>query len=134
VRGLFISEDFPDALLTGLKEKLNCAISERMDRLDAFYDKMHASAEARKVSEQALSQMEFDPQDLLKRFKTEKGDASQRDSFLEKVRKSINQNGMDYIAVIQGLPPSVRAVGIQWLQGIVDRVCNSAVGVLPFFK
>jgi UDP-N-acetylglucosamine/UDP-N-acetylgalactosamine diphosphorylase len=134
VRGLFISEDFPDALLTGLKEKLNCAISERMDRLDAFYDKMHASAEARKVSEQALSQMEFDPQDLLKRFKTEKGDASQRDSFLEKVRKSINQNGMDYIAVIQALPPSVRAVGIQWLQGIVDRVCNSAVGVLPFFK
>jgi UDP-N-acetylglucosamine/UDP-N-acetylgalactosamine diphosphorylase len=134
VRALFISKDFPDALLTGLKEKLNCAISERMDRLDALYNKMHASKDARKVSEQVLSQMGFDPQDLLNRLKTEKGDTRQRDSFLEKVRNGIDQNGMDYIAVIQGLPASVRAVGIQWLQGIVDRVTNDALGVLPSFK
>ena len=54
VRGLFISEDFPEALLNGLKEKLNCAISERMDRLEAFYNKINASAQTQKASDTGI--------------------------------------------------------------------------------
>jgi UDP-N-acetylglucosamine/UDP-N-acetylgalactosamine diphosphorylase len=134
VRGLFISEDFPETLLTGLKEKLNCAISERMDRLDAFYNKMDASAQAQKVSEPALSQMGSDLQDLLNRLKAEKGDAGQRDSFLEKVRKGIAGTGLDYISVIQELSVSDATIGTKWLQGIVDRVTNEVLSVIPSFK
>ncbi|MEE9496869.1 MAG: protein GlmU [Desulfobacterales bacterium] len=134
VRGLFISEDFPEALLTGLKEKLNCAISERMDRLDALFNKMDAGAQAQKVSEPALSQVGFDLQDLLNRLKTEKGDAGQRDSFLKKVRKGIAGTGLDYISVIQELSVSDATIGTKWLQGIVDRVVNEALGVIPSFK
>jgi len=125
VRSLFISEDFPEALLTGLKEKLNRAIAERMDRLDAFYSKMLTGAEPQKA---------FDPQDLLERLKTEKGDAGQRAAFLEEVRNGINQNGMDYIAVIQGLSPTEGAIGTRWLQGIVDRVTDDALSEIPSFK
>jgi UDP-N-acetylglucosamine/UDP-N-acetylgalactosamine diphosphorylase len=131
VRGLFISEDFPEALLTGLKEKLNCAISERMDRLDALFNKMDAGAQAQKVSEPALSQVGFDLQDLLNRLKTEKGDAGQRDSFLKKVRKGIAGTGLDYISVIQELSVSDATIGTKWLQGIVDRVVNEALSVIP---
>jgi UDP-N-acetylglucosamine/UDP-N-acetylgalactosamine diphosphorylase len=134
VRGLFISEDFPEALLNGLKEKLNCAISERMERLEAFYNKMNADAQAQKAGEPALSQMGFDRQDLLNRLKTEKGDAGQRDSFLEKVRKGTARKGLDYISVIQGLSVSDTTIGTKWLQGIVDRVTNEALSVIPSFK
>jgi UDP-N-acetylglucosamine/UDP-N-acetylgalactosamine diphosphorylase len=134
VRGLFISEDFPEALLNALKEKLNCAIAERMDRLEAFYNKINASAQTQEVSTQALSQMGFDRQNLLNRLKTEKGDADQRDSFLEKVRKGAARTGLDYISVIQELSVSDATIGTKWLQGIVDRVANEALGVLPSFK
>jgi UDP-N-acetylglucosamine/UDP-N-acetylgalactosamine diphosphorylase len=134
VRGLFISEDFPEALLTGLKEKLEYAIAERMDRLETFYNKMHANTESQKVGKQALAKMGFDPQDLLDRLKSEKGDARQRDFFLEKIRNGINQNGIDYLAVIQGLPTSDAEIGTRWLQGIVDRVSDDALGALPPFK
>jgi len=134
VRGLFISEDFPEALLNGLKEKLNCAISERMDRLEAFYNKINANAQTQKLSEPALSQMGFDRQDLLNRLKSEKGDAGQRDSFLEKVRKGAARTGLDYISVIQELSVSDATIGTKWLQGIVDRIANEALSVLPSFK
>ena len=134
VRGLFISEDFPEALLNGLKEKLNCAISERMDRLEAFYNKINADALTKRVSAEALSQTGFDQQDLLNRLKSEKGDTGQRDSFLEKVQKAAARTGLDYISVIQELSVSDATIGTKWLQGIVDRVANEALGVLPSFK
>jgi len=134
VRGLFISEDFPEALLNGLKEKLNCAISERMDRLEAFYNKINADAHTKRVSAEALSQMGFDQQDLLNRLKSEKGDTGQRDSFLEKVQKAAARTGLDYISVIQELSVSDATIGTKWLQGIVDRVANEALDVIPSFK
>jgi len=145
VRSLFISEDFPEALLTGLKEKLNCAISERMDRLGAFYEKMDDRLEAQKVAESvksssvfkqkpALSQVAVDLKDLFDRLKAEKGDAGQLDSFLEKVRKGITRTGLNYVSVIQELSPSNATIGTKWLQGIVDRVANEALGVIPSFK
>jgi hypothetical protein len=36
--------------------------------------------------------------------------------------------------VIQGLPPSDAAIGTQWLQGIVDRVVDAALNMIPSFK
>jgi len=144
VRSLFISEDFPEALLTGLKEKLNCAISERVDRLGAFYEKMDDRLETQKVAESvksssvfkqksALSQVGVDLKDLFDRLKTEKGDAGQLDSFLEKVRKGITRTGLDYVSVIQELSPSAATIGTKWLQGIVDRVANEILNRVPSF-
>jgi UDP-N-acetylglucosamine/UDP-N-acetylgalactosamine diphosphorylase len=145
LRSLFVSEDFPEALLTGLKEKLNCAISERLVRFDAFCDKIQASVEAQKDSKNEASSIAFrqkqelyrmgsDLKDLLDLLKTEKGDAGQRDFFLEKVQKGIEKIGPDYISVIQELSPPDAAIGTKWLQGIVDRVLNKALDLIPSFK
>jgi UDP-N-acetylglucosamine/UDP-N-acetylgalactosamine diphosphorylase len=134
VRSLFISADFPEALLTGLQEKLNCAISERMDRLDAFYNKMQTGAQAGKVRQKTVSQGGYDPQELLRRLKTDKGNARQRDSFLEKIHHGIATAGPDYISVIQDLSVSDAKIGTKWLQGIVDRVTRDALNVIPSFK
>jgi UDP-N-acetylglucosamine/UDP-N-acetylgalactosamine diphosphorylase len=145
VRSLFTSKDFPEALLTGLKEKLNRAISERMTRLEVLGNKIHSSVEAQKSSKgvqssgaftqnQELYQRGSDLKDLFERLKSEKGDAGQRDSFLKIVHTGIEETGLDYISVIQGLAPSDAAIGTQWLQGIVDRVTDETLNLIPSFR
>lgn len=141
VRGLFISEDFPQALLDGLKEKLDLAITERINRLGALCDKMQNSAEtqAGRMSS-AHTQMKelhrswLQLKDLFNQRKAEEGDISRRDVFLEKIKRRIAQNRADYIAVIQGLAPSEGAIATHWLQGIVDGVVNDALSLIPSFK
>ena len=145
VRRLFISEDFPQALLSGLKQKLDLAISERINRLEALCHKMLKNMEAyaenpsdrlpplrNQIKE--LGQHWSALKDLLNQRKTDEGDITQRDFFLEKIQKHIVKSGADYIAVIQGLAPSDGAIATQWLQGIVDQVVNDALKLIPTFK
>jgi bifunctional UDP-N-acetylglucosamine pyrophosphorylase/glucosamine-1-phosphate N-acetyltransferase len=147
VRSQFISEYFPEMLLAGLEEKLNRAISERVNRLEALCSKIQkylemetqkSNAPAR--SSPALKQkMELVARwsrmkNLFDQSRIETGDTGDRDCFLEIIQKGIKKSGLDYIAVIQGLPPSDGAIGTQWLQGIVDRVLNEALNLIPSFR
>ena len=147
VRRQFISEYFPETLLAGLEEKMNRAISERINRLEALCDKIQISLEmeTQKRSErgrssparkqkQELSARWPRLQDLLNQSRDETGEARDRDSFLEKVQKGIRKSGLDYISVIQGLSPSDGVIGTRWLQGIVDRVTDDALSLIPSFK
>ena len=145
VRRLFISEDFPQALLSGLKEKLNLAILERINRLEALCDKIQKNMETHPGGKSGRSSPASDQmkdfyqnwsqlKDLLNQRKRAEGDITQRDFFLEKIQKRIVKNGADYIDVIQGLTPSEGAIATHWLQGIVDQVVNDALNMIPSFK
>jgi UDP-N-acetylglucosamine/UDP-N-acetylgalactosamine diphosphorylase len=147
VRRQFISECFPETLLAGLEEKLQRAISERVNRLEAFCDKIHISLEmeTQKSSERGRSSLAHKQkqelvdrwprlQDLLNQSRDATGAARDRDSFLEKVQKGIRKTGLDYISVIQGLPASDGVIGTRWLQGIVARVIDDALCLIPSFK
>jgi len=147
VRRQFISEYFPEMLLAGLEEKLNRAISERVNRLEALCGKIQISLEMeiQKRSERGRSSPARNQkeelvtrwprlQDLLNQSREETGEAVERDSFLETVLKGIRKSGPDYISVIQGLSPSDGVIGTRWLQGIVDRVVNEALTLIPSFK
>ena len=145
VRHLFISEDFPEALLSGLKEKLNRAITERVDRLEALSIKIKKVVESQKRTKSAKSSSLLEqkqqfyqkwPQlkDLLDQHLNENGDIGDRDAFLENISKGIRKTGVDYIAVIQSLPLSATSMGIKWLQGIVDQVVQDALEIIPSFK
>jgi hypothetical protein len=139
VRRLFISEDFPQALLSGLKEKLALAITERIHRLEVLGDKMQTRdrpGESSPVRDQIddFYQNWSQLKDLLNQRKKEEGDVTQRGFFLEKIQKHIVENGTDYIGVIQGLSASDGAMATVWLQGIVDQVVNDALNLIPSFK
>ena len=147
VRRQFISEYFPETLLAGLEEKLQRAISERVNRLEALCDRIKISLEmeTQKSSERERSSPAWKQkqelvarwsrlQDLLRQSREETGEAGDRDIFLEKVQKGIRKTGRNYISVIQGLPPSDGVIGTRWLQGIVDRVIDDALRVIPSFK
>jgi len=147
VRGQFISENFPETVLAGLEDKVNRAVSERINRLEALCDKIQKSLEmqnpknnergssspVRKQKQELVARWSR-MKDLLNQSRSETGDARGQDLFLEKVQKGIKETGLDYISVIQRIPASDRVIGTRWLQGIVDRVVDEALKVIPSFK
>jgi UDP-N-acetylglucosamine/UDP-N-acetylgalactosamine diphosphorylase len=144
VRSQFSSENFPQALLAGLQEKLDRAIAERVNRLEAFchkiqqpdqIDRQKGNASGRPSKQkQKLAARWPQVRDLFEQRRAETGDTSHRDAFLESVHKGIQQAGPEYIAVIQGLSPSERAIGTRWLQGIVDRVVSETWNLIPSLR
>lgn len=143
IRSEFISDDFPEALLRGLQDNVEMAINERLKRLDAFSEKLMASAKKyreqmkEKASERLLSQKhEFhekwpelkvtmtngEGEEVLQKFK---------DTFSSSIQGRIKTFGKDYLAVINGLDGPEQDIGTQWLQGVVDTVCRKAFELLP---
>jgi UDP-N-acetylglucosamine/UDP-N-acetylgalactosamine diphosphorylase len=145
VRSQFVSKDFSELLLTGLKEKLNWAISERIHRLDAFCHPknedpagpdrgLSATRPGATKQRQELIANWSRLQDLLGSYQNVNGDERNRDAFLKAVRKGIQKKGSNYIAVIQQLAPSEGELATAWLQGIVDHMIKSALTIIPSFK
>jgi bifunctional UDP-N-acetylglucosamine pyrophosphorylase/glucosamine-1-phosphate N-acetyltransferase len=105
VRSKFISDNFPDALFDGLKEKLNMGIDERIRKLKNF----------------CQNQPNFDGiEDSFNKMRLNEGDRSLRDTFLKHIDSE--KSCMNYISVIKGLENKSSELGTKWLQGIVDSV------------
>lgn len=138
VRRLFVSNDFPQALLAGLHEKWHVAVEERIERLGELMQK--------------IAEQEFDTQDNrsevhssqegfsgcwseLKSFfmgnLKREGEIALRDPFLEIISKELDLKGKHYLTTIKGLSPNSSALGTRWLQGIVTDVTEGAFHIIP---
>ncbi|GBC60679.1 UDP-N-acetylglucosamine pyrophosphorylase [Desulfonema ishimotonii] len=145
VRSRFISAAFPEALLEGLKEKLNLAIDERIRRLGGLAEKMPGSVEKYReiAGEKAAPKLILRKQEFHGRwaelsafFETARGRAGEaelRDEFLKRISAGIRENGRAYIPVIKGLTPEDADIGTRWLQGITESVTRDAFQLLPAF-
>ena len=122
VRTLFISDEFPEALLIGLKQKVNLAIAERIERLGVV---------CRKNSESDIYERWPELEESFNRWQDAQGDLSVMENFLEKVVQGISISGKNYIAVIQGLKADDAQNGTRWLQGIVDSIVAEAQRIMP---
>ena len=117
VRSRFISDNFPDVLFDGLKEKLNMAIDERIRKLKDF----------------CQNQPDFDGiEDSFNKMRLNEGDRSLRDTFLKHIDSGIQKSGMNYISVIKGLENKSFELGTKWLQGIVDSVTEGILNHISF--
>jgi UDP-N-acetylglucosamine/UDP-N-acetylgalactosamine diphosphorylase len=146
IRCQFISDRFPEALLNGLKEKLQMAIDERIKRLEAFSRKMPDSIKAYKetLKEDASSllirqkQEIFvnwpDLKEMLLNLQDHETNEKLRDLFLESISSGIQSTGKDYIAVIKSLRSRDSEIGTRWLQGTVDHLVSNALKIIPSFK
>jgi UDP-N-acetylglucosamine/UDP-N-acetylgalactosamine diphosphorylase len=136
VRTLFISNRFPRTLLEALLEKVDLAIAERINRLEAVCLKKPADgreSQAPKSLKQTLELYERWPE-LKESFKVQPAHAAGarlRDQFLESVCQGISTFSQDYIRVIQGLDPAESAIGTRWLQGIIDDIISGSKKILP---
>jgi bifunctional UDP-N-acetylglucosamine pyrophosphorylase / glucosamine-1-phosphate N-acetyltransferase len=127
VRISFISKRFPGTLMLGLKKNIHSAIQERIHRLEAV---------CLKPPESSLQKSEIynrwpELKDSFHAHQEKEGDTELRDKFLESVSRNISAIGKDYIAVIQGLAAEDSEIGVQWLQGIVDRIIETAKNIVP---
>jgi len=110
VRSKFISDNFPDVLFEGLKEKLNMAIDERIRKLKDF----------------CTNQPDFvGIEESFNKMRLNEGDGSLRDTFLKHIDSGIKKSGVNYISVIKGLENKSSELGTKWLQGIVDSVTET---------
>ncbi len=132
VRSEFISDDFPEELLEGLKEKLEMNIRERIRRLrdlpHIIYNAGCSDLRSKEL-QQNWSEIEsfFDSlfnyigkQDVLEDFKTRLG----------KGREFKNK---DYIRAIRVLNKEDAGMGSNWLQGIIDHIFFKISGIIPSF-
>ena len=145
VRSQFISNDFPEPLFDGLKEKLDMAIGERIHRLKALSQKMSDSVRAyqqhakENTSPLILQQKNelykkwTELEENLKAMRNAVEKTSLRDVFLEKIDLGIKTSGKDYISVIKGLSIEDTKVGTGWLQGIIDHITAEALKIIPSF-
>ena len=140
VRSMFISHDFPQSLLDGLKEKLNMAIKERVKRLGELCLKMPDLDIAKKTSERLMRQKNElrerwpEMEEAFKTNKNKEGDLSIRDLFLETINREIKMSGENYIPVIKSLSVENATQGTKWLQGIADNITAQIIEIMPTFN
>lgn len=146
VRSQFISDDFTEPLFVGLKEKLRMAIDERIQRLKALSQKMPDSVIAYQnyAKENASSRILKQKNEFYERgneleeyFRSQTNigvKENLRDGFMEKIRRSVQTSGKDYIPVIKGLKDTDKEQGTLWLQSIVDHITDDALKFLPSFN
>ena len=146
VRTRFISDDFPEPLFAGLKEKLNMAIDERIKRFKDLCDKMQdvTASDQHTANDKPSSIVERQKHELYSiRIRLEEsfvelrdnaGDQALRDVFLERIDTGIKKWGKDYITVIKGLESKDSKTGSMWLQGIVDDITMKLLEIIPSFR
>jgi len=138
VRSLFLCDRFPQALLDGLLDKIEMALVERINRLEAVCQKESKAGRGEAAPVAAKQDRElFERWPDLKASMTVQeangGTAELRDPFLESVCRGISKFGQNYISVIQGLAPTDSVQGTRWLQGIVDDMTILAKKIIPSF-
>ena len=143
VRFQFVSEDFPQILLDGLKATLEMGIDERIKRLKSFCLKMPDSAEkyveaaGGHASESLLAQKKElyeRVSDLVSFFedaRSREGNIRLRDPFLNTVDSQIRDSGKSYLPVIKSLDERNAETGVQWLSALVSEIGKEALEILP---
>ena len=120
IRKLFVSAEFPEAILEGLALTVHRAIEERMRRLGELAEKkkdggdMTLSAAWPVLEEKLMRQC-----DCL-------GENRTLDSFKEIMASKISREGKDYMVVLRALSLEEAGLGTTWLQGIVDQAVAEA--------
>lgn len=127
VRTLFISDRFPEPLMSGLKRNIGIGIEERIKRLEMVC--LKSPKTGRQKSEFHERWLEL--KKYFKEHLKNQGDVGFRDKFLDGVSKGISTAGKDYIAVIQGLAAEDSEFGTRWLQGIIDDITTQAQRIMP---
>jgi bifunctional UDP-N-acetylglucosamine pyrophosphorylase / glucosamine-1-phosphate N-acetyltransferase len=111
VRSLFITENFPEDLLLGMKKTLMLGINERVKRLGEFFNLFLDS----KVK---WSEVEHHFHYCL----SEKGDERLMNDFINVLGVRIHRSNKEYIEAIKSLSDVDKRTGTAWLQSIVDQI------------
>ena len=130
----FDMRDQGPALYEGAMDKLDMALTERLNRFKALSEKMERSigideglAQGEKGRQLIAQKKKFMEnwgkiEDCLTGKREEDIACEKRDAFCEIIKKRIDAGETDYIKTIQSLHAEESSIGTQWLQAIVDQI------------
>ncbi|MFO7557856.1 MAG: protein GlmU [Desulfobacterales bacterium] len=132
VRSEFVTDDFPEELLNGLKEVLGMNIKERIKRLRDLPNIIH-NADCSDLRSEELRKNWSEIESCFDSFYNFIGE----EDILENLKTRLEKNGgfknKEYIRAIQALKPEDAAIGSNWLQGIIDHIVFKLSGIIPSF-
>ncbi len=136
-KNFFENQEFGNLIFEGVLEKLRMAKEERIKRLKDMASKMPGSpGKGKDTTKTPGAKQEFyekvkGVEELLVSDADKTVDVEERDRFLTAFGKHREEQGGDYIEVIQSLPREVSRGGTQWLDSIVGRLCGQVATALP---
>jgi UDP-N-acetylglucosamine/UDP-N-acetylgalactosamine diphosphorylase len=110
IRANFISEEFTNQILSGLLQKTDKAISERIKRFKDFLNNANSFYDIAEI------------EDIISEKKETAANIKYYEPFLKIVEEKIATYGKDYIKVIKSLNEEERQAGILWLNKIVQDI------------
>jgi len=140
-RGLFISGIYPTPLHEGLLSVLEQAVSERIKRLDGFFENLVRFGAS--GQQQSLVERRSEIRERLQYYQSldeispdaDPAAAKARDRFLEGLRQAVSEAEKPGCPdVIQVLAQPLKAGGTQWLQAVVNTVFQSIMDLIPEFQ
>ncbi|MGA1868290.1 MAG: hypothetical protein ACMUJM_07060 [bacterium] len=144
IRMLFAGYDKKyEPLYRAALDKISMGIEERIRRLDELLQKMPYSIEHSRninkgvISEKLIYQKKelldnwLRIKDRLKESAYMEGDKKLRERFINEVEKKVD---LGYIKAIKSLDKGMTKVGSSWLGGIVERIIDEILHLIPSFR
>ncbi|MBW1649562.1 MAG: protein GlmU [Deltaproteobacteria bacterium] len=110
IRANFISQEFTKQILSGLLQKTDMAISERIKRFKEFLNNANFFYD--------IAELE----DIISEKKKTAADIKYYEPFLKTIEQNITAYGKDYIKVIKNLNEEQRQAGILWLNRVIRDI------------
>lgn len=132
VRTEFVTDDFPEELLNGLKEVLGMNIKERIKRLRDLPNIIH-NADCSDLRSEELRKNWSEIESCFDSFYHFIGEQDILENFKTRLEKNAGFKNKDYIRAIQALKPEEAAIGSNWLQGIIDHIVSKLSSIIPSF-
>jgi hypothetical protein len=133
----FEHQEFGHLIFTAILENLQTAKEERIKRLKDMAAKMPVSTDKEKNRTKTIrAKQEFNEkikwlEELLTSGAGKTAGEEKRDPFLNAFMKHREEQGGNYIEVIQSLPSPAAIGGTEWLDTVVHLICGQAGKALP---
>lgn len=131
VRTRFIGPQMPEPLLDGLRVVLDKAIHERVRQLDRLLQNMGEAAAAKKGIQQEFCTHWPQMKAVFEQMLEYSGEFEPMDRFLAIIDSYIDKGQNIYLDTIQGLTAEEKALGVEWLDSIVNKIKQDVLRVLP---
>ena len=118
----FSTQELGSLVYEGALDTLVLAKKERTSRLTAMVEKTRKTAAAGRKLHESITE-------VCALFSGEQA-AAGRGAFLSAFHDATKGTAADYIQTIQKLPPDVSAKGVQWLQQVINSLCERAGALL----
>jgi len=139
IRAQFFSDDILEqGLFLGALEKLDMAVRERIKRLSEWAMRLSESvSDVRTTGSSPTNQKRElrerwpEVEEVLENASGKAGDLSLGERFMEIIAQRIQEQGDDYVTIIQSLDDRSVLTGTKWLQGLVDEINKDVMVRLP---